>query len=156
MNQYMLVGMSLALILFVWVWIGITIMARLSLEKKIEKLNNITNPLPEEERLLNHLKEMRAIEQNKVGSAKFVLGFFGLLLLGALVAVPMYKPVFAIFGSENLIAFTYVAVVLLAFFVVPTYVGLSLAGTKRKDPVNKKEEDAPAPAPAKEAVKGAA
>ena len=99
MNQYMLVGMSLALILFVWVWIGITIMARLSLEKKIEKLNNITNPLPEEERQLNHLKEMRAIEQNKVGSAKFVLGFFALLLVGSLGAVAFYKPVFDIFGS---------------------------------------------------------
>ena len=37
-----------------------------ALEQKIEKLENIENRLPEEQRSLDHLSELRAIERNKI------------------------------------------------------------------------------------------
>ncbi len=132
MNQSILVGMSIVIILFVWVWIALVILNRLSLEKRIEKLENITNPLPEEERVLNHLAELRAIEQNKVSSARWILVLFGLLLVGGVSAVAFYAPLYDIFGSENLQAFAQLAIAVLAFFILPTLVGLSLAGSASK------------------------
>ena len=139
MEQAILVGISLALILFVWVWIGLTIVQRLDLERKIEKLDNIENRLPEEERKLTHLKELRAIEQNKVGSAKLILGMFGFLIALALGVAVFYAPVHQLFGFSNLTSFASLALVVLTFMVIPTYVGLTLAGSTKKDPLEKKE-----------------
>lgn len=142
MEQSIIVGLAIALIFFVWVWIGLTIVQRLSLEQKIEKLENIENRLPEEERRLTHLKEMRAIEQNKVGSAKVILALFGLLLLLALGLGTFYAPVQDLFGFDNLKAFSYLAIVVLTFMVLPTYVGLTLAGSTKPQSVDKKEKAA--------------
>ena len=139
MEQAILVGISLTLILFVWVWIGLTIVQRLDLERKIEKLDNIENRLPEEQRNLMHLKELRAIEQNKVGSAKLILGLFGLFIVAALGLAVFYPPVRQLFGFDNLTAFASLALVVLTFMVVPTYVGLTLAGSTKKEPLDKKE-----------------
>ena len=140
METSVLAGLAIILILFVWVWIGITIVQRLSLEKKIEKLDNIENRLPEEERTLGHLKELRAIEQNKVGSAKVIMGLFGLLLVGALLAGAFMPSVQEMFGFINLRTFTYFGIVALAFIVLPTYVGLTLAGSNKVKPIDKKEK----------------
>jgi hypothetical protein len=139
MEQTIIVGLAICLIFFVWVWIGLTIVQRLSLEQKIEKLENIENRLPEEERTLTHLKELRAIEQNKVGGAKVVLGLFGLLLIAALGVVSFYQPVQDLFGFGNLKVFSYFAVVVLSFIILPTFVGLTLAGSSKSEPVDKKE-----------------
>jgi hypothetical protein len=140
MEQTIIVGLAITLIFFVWVWIGLTIVQRLSLEQKIEKLENIENRLPEEERTLNHLKELRAIEQNKVGGAKLVLGLFGLLLIAALGVVSFYPPVQDLFGFSNLKVFSYFAVVVLSFIILPTFVGLTLAGSSKAQPLDKKEQ----------------
>ena len=139
MEQTIIVGLAITLIFFVWVWIGLTIVQRLSLEQKIEKLENIENRLPEEERSLGHLKELRAIEQNKVGGAKLVLGLFGLLLIAALGVVSFYTPVQDLFGFSNLKVFSYFAVVVLSFIILPTFVGLTLAGSSKNKPMDKKE-----------------
>ena len=138
MEQAILVGISLAIVLFVWVWIFLTILQRLELEKKIEKLDNIENRLPEEERNLTHLKELRAIEQNKVGSAKFIIGLFGFLIVVALGLAVMNPWVQSVF-SDHLTAFITIAMTVLTFMVVPTYVGLTLAGSTKKDALEKKE-----------------
>ena len=140
MEQTIIVGLAITLIFFVWVWIGLTIVQRLSLEQKIEKLENIENRLPEEERSLNHLQELRAIEQSKVGSAKAVLGLFGLLLIAALGVVTFYPPVQELFGFGNLKVFSYFAVVVLSFIILPTFVGLTLAGSSKAEPLDKKEK----------------
>ncbi|HXB98660.1 MAG TPA: hypothetical protein VNZ54_11450, partial [bacterium] len=131
MEQTVVVLLAIALILFVWVWIGLTIVQRLSLEQKIEKLENIENRLPEEERTLNHLSELRAIEQNKVSGAKLILGLFGVLLFGAICVITFYAPVQELFGFGNLRVFSYFAWVVLSFMILPTYVGLSLAGSSK-------------------------
>lgn len=140
MEQSIMIGLAIALIFFVWIWIGLTIVQRLSLEQKIEKLEYIENRLPEEERNLTHLKELRAIEQNKVGGAKLILGLFGLLLLVALGLITFYEPVQNLFGFDNLKTFAYLAIVVLAFMIVPTYVGLTLAGSTKPQAVDKKEK----------------
>jgi hypothetical protein len=139
MEQAIIVGLAIALIFFVWVWIGLTIVQRLSLEQKIEKLENIENRLPEEERTLTHLKELRAIEQNKVGSAKWILGLFGLLLVAGIVVAVASQPVQDLFGPSNLKVFLYFGIVVLTFVILPTFVGLTLAGTSKAQPVDKKE-----------------
>jgi hypothetical protein len=130
--------MSLAMILFVWTWIGLTIVQRLDLERKIEKLDNIENRLPEEERTIAHLKELRAIEQNKVGSAKLILGLFGVLIAAAIGTAAFYEPAIKLFGFDNLISFESLAISVLAFMVIPTYVGLTLAGSTKKESSEKK------------------
>jgi hypothetical protein len=140
MEQSILIGLAIALIFFVWVWIGLTIMSRLSLEQKIEKLEAIENRLPEEERNLTHLKELRAIEQSKVSSAKMVLGLFGLLLIGAMGATAASTKLQDIFGFENLKVFYYLGCVILAFMVLPTFFGLSLAGSTKDKGIDKKEK----------------
>lgn len=140
MEQSIMIGLAIALIFFVWVWIGLTIVQRLSLEQKIEKLEAIENRLPEEERNLVHLKELRAIEQNKVGGAKLILGSFGLLLLVSLGLITFYAPVQNLFGFDNLKTFAYLGIVVLAFMIVPTYVGLTLAGSTKAQEVDKKEK----------------
>jgi hypothetical protein len=135
MEQTIIIGLAIALIFFVWVWIGLTIVQRLSLEQKIEKLENIENRLPEEQRTLNHLSELRAIERNKVGSAKLILGIFGFLLLAALPLVLFDTKIQDLFGFENLKVFSYFDIVVLSFIVLPTFVGLTLAsGGKSKTP----------------------
>ena len=138
MELAILVGISLALVLFVWIWIGLAIIQRLELERKIEKLDNIENRLPEEERNVTHLKELRAIEQNKVGSAKIIIAMFGLLIIVALGMATMNPWVQSVF-SDHLSTFITLAMTVLTFIVVPTYVGLTLAGSTKKDPLDKKE-----------------
>lgn len=140
MEQSIMIGLAIALIFFVWVWIGLTIVQRLSLEQKIEKLENIENRLPEEERSLTHLQELRAIERNKVGGAKLILGLFGLLVLVSLGLVTFYHPVQDLFGFDNLKTFAYLGIVVLAFMVLPTYVGLTLAGSGKDKGLEKKEK----------------
>lgn len=135
MEQTIIIGISVALIFFVWVWIGLTIVQRLTLEQKIEKLEAIENRLPEEQRTLGHLSELRAIERNKVASAKFILAFFGLMLLAALGLVTFDTRVQDLFGFDNLKVFSYFDIVVLSFIVLPTYVGLTLAGGGKSKPV---------------------
>jgi hypothetical protein len=138
MEPSILIAMSLAMVLFIWTWIGLTIVQRLDLERKIEKLNHIENRLPEEERTISHLKELRAIEQNKVGSAKLILGLFGVLIAGAIATAAFYEPAIKLFGFDHLITFESLAISVLAFLVIPTYVGLTLAGTTTKEAKDKK------------------
>lgn len=140
MELSILIGLAIALILFVWVWIALTIMARLNLEQKIEKLEAIENRLPEEERSLTHLQELRAIEQSKVGSAKAVLGLFGLLVLGAMGATAASPKLQEIFGYENLKAFYRLGLIVVSFMILPTFFGLSLAGSHKAAKMDKTEK----------------
>jgi hypothetical protein len=137
MEQSVIIGLAVALIFFVWIWIGLTIVQRLNLEQKIEKLEAIENRLPEEQRSLNHLSELRAIERNKVASAKLILALFGLLLLGGLGLVTFDERVQGIFGFDALKIFSYFDIVVLSFIVLPTYVGLTLAGGGKSKPYGK-------------------
>lgn len=134
METSIMIGLAIALIFFVWVWIGLTIVQRMSLEQKIEKLENIENRLPEEQRSLDHLSELRAIERNKIASAKLTVAFFGVLLLAALGLGTFDGKVQEIFGFENLKIFSYFAIVVLSFIVLPTYVGLTLASGGKSKP----------------------
>src|SRR5262245_29811946 len=118
--ELLLLGISLVLVLFVWTWIGLTIIQRLNLERKIEKLDLIENRLPEEERSLAQLKELSGIEANKIGSAKLVLGLFGLLVGGGILAPVFYAPMRELFGFDNLLRFETLAWTVLTFMVVPT------------------------------------
>ncbi|HXC65219.1 MAG TPA: hypothetical protein VNZ67_12735, partial [bacterium] len=88
-----------------------------------------------------HLSELRAIEQNKVSGAKMILGLFGVLLFAALCVVTFYAPVQQLFGFGNLKVFSYFAVVALSFMVLPTYVGLSLAGSRKSLAMDKKRAE---------------
>jgi hypothetical protein len=134
METSIMIGLAIALIFFVWVWIGLTIVQRMSLEQKIEKLENIENRLPEEQRSLDHLSELRAIERNKIASAKLTVAFFGVLLLAAMGLSTFDAKVQDIFGFENLKIFSYFAIVVLSFIVLPTYVGLTLASGGKSKP----------------------
>jgi len=139
MEQSIMIGLAIALIFFVWVWIGLTIVQRMALEQKIEKLDNIENRLPEEQRSLDHLTELRAIERNKIASAKLTIGFFGILLLVALGLGTFDAKVQELFGFENLKIFSYFAFVVLSFIVLPTFVGLTLASGGKSKPVVRKQ-----------------
>ena len=140
MNSSIVIGLSVVLLLFIWSWIGLVILNRLSLEKKIEKLNSITNPLPEEERSLRNLKDLRTIEQGKVSSAKWLVGLFMLFLFATICAAPWWNPLYDLFGGAILSQYTTLAVVILAFFCLPIYVGLSLAGSNKKEKEEKTRE----------------
>lgn len=138
MEQSILIVLALALVFFVWVWIGLTIVQRMSLEQKIEKLQNIENRLPEEQRSLDHLLELRAIERNKIASAKLIVAVFGAMLLAGMVLSLADSEIQQIFGFGNLKIFSYFAIVVLAFIVLPTYVGLTLASGGKAKPVDRK------------------
>lgn len=140
MNNSIIISMAVVLLLFVWAWIGLIILNRLSLERKIEKLDSITNRLPEEERSLRHLKDLRTIEQGKVSSAKWTVGLFMLFLVAALCVAPWWAPLKELFGYGILSSFSVLAFVLLTFFCLPVYVGLTLAGSKSKDKDEKTKE----------------
>ncbi len=133
MNQAIIVGVAVILLLFVWTWIGMVIMNRISLERKIEKLSAITNPLPDEERNLRQLKDLRSMEQAKVGSAKLVIVTFMLFLIVTVAVAPWYEPLRELFGFETLRSYVMMAIIALTFFCIPTFVGLSLAGARPKD-----------------------
>jgi|GEM_PF-2085106 hypothetical protein len=136
MEQTIIIGLSVALIFFVWVWIGLTIVQSMTLAQKIEKLEAIENRLPEEQRILSHLSELRAIERNKVGSAKLILALFAVLLLASLGLALLDTRVQDLFGFDNLKVFSYFDFVVLSFVVLPTYVGLTLAGGGKAKPIS--------------------
>jgi hypothetical protein len=140
MNSSILIGLSVVLLLFVWSWIGLVILNRMSLERKIEKLGSITNPLPEEERSLKHLKDLRTIEQGKVSSAKWIVGLFMLFLFATVCLAPWWQPLVDLFGVQTLSIYTQTAIVLGTFVCLPTFVGLSLAGTVKKEKEEKTKE----------------
>jgi hypothetical protein len=140
MNSGILVGMAVVLLLFVWIWIGMIILNRLSLERRIEKLDSITNRLPEEERSLRHLKDLRTIEQGKVSSAKWIVGLFMLFLVLTLAVAPWWPPLQELFGYSILSSYTMLASALLTFFCLPVYVGLTLAGSNKKEKEEKTKE----------------
>lgn len=142
MNSSIVIGLSVVLLLFIWSWIGLVIFNRLSLDKQIEKLNRITNPLPEEERALREFKDLRAIERAKVSSAKWMLALFMLFLFATICVAPWWNPLYELFGGRILSQYTTFALVLLAFFFLPTYVGLSLAGSNKKDKAEKPAQEA--------------
>lgn len=142
MNSSIIVGMGVVVLLFIYAWIGLIILNRMALEKKIEKLDSITNRLPEEERSLRQLKDLRSIEQGKVSSAKWTIGIFMLLLLASLAVAPTWEPLKELFGYAILSRYATLAFVLLTFFCLPIYVGLTLAGTSKA--VKLKEEKATA------------
>lgn len=141
MNQTVLVALAVALVFLVWAWIGVSILRRLSLEQQVEKLESIENRHPEEERQLARLDELRSVERKRVGKAKLLLLLLAALLLASLALVGMDNaqlPLFGqvldlqlIFGADNVKLYTWAAVVILAFLVLPTYVGLSLATVGR-------------------------
>jgi hypothetical protein len=133
MNSAIIIGMGIVVLLFIYVWIGLIILNRLSLERKIEKLDSITNRLPEEERSLRHLKDLRTIEQGKVSSAKWTIGLFMLFLAVTLGITPVWEPLKELFGSGILSSYSMLAFALLTFFCLPIYVGLTLAGSNKKD-----------------------
>jgi hypothetical protein len=133
MNSAIVISMTVILLLFVWGWIGLVIVNRLSLEKRIEKLDSITNRLPEEERSLRQLKDLRLIEQSKVGSAKWIVGLFMLFLVASLCVTPWWPPLHELFGYAVLSQYSILAFVLLTFFCLPVYVGLTLAGSAKKE-----------------------
>jgi hypothetical protein len=139
MNSSIIIAMSVVLLLFIWSWIGLVIFNRLSLDKNIETLSRITNPLPEEERALRQFKDLRAIEQAKVSSAKWLLGFFMLFLFVTICVAPWWQPLYELFGGRLLSQYTTFALAILAFFFLPTYVGLSLAGSNKKDKAEKSD-----------------
>jgi hypothetical protein len=138
MNSGIIIGMSIVLLLFVWAWIGLIILNRLSLERKVEKLISITNRLPEEERSLRHLRDLRTIEQGKVSSAKWTVGLFMLFLIATICVAPWWTPLQELFGYQILSGYSTLAFVLLTFFCLPVYVGLTLAGSNKKE-----KEEAP-------------
>ena len=140
MNMTIITGMAVVLLLFIWTWIAIVIINRISLEKEIEKLENITNPLPEEERKMRNLKDLRTIEQGKVGSAKWVVGFFMFLIVGFMGLALGWGPIREFFSPETLRLFTTGSIVLFTFFCIPIMAGLSLAGPKKKDKKNTPRE----------------
>jgi len=143
MNSSIIIAMSVILLLFIWSWIGLVIFNRLSLDKNIEKLSRITNPLPEEDRALRQFKDLRAIEQAKVSSAKWLLGFFMFFIFATICVAPWWNPLYELFGGRLLSQYTSFALGILAFFFLPTYVGLSLAGSNKKDkPENSGESEA--------------
>jgi hypothetical protein len=134
MNLAILVLMAVLLILFIWGWIGLVMFHYLSIEKRLEKLINITNPLPEEERELSYLKEQRTIEQSKIRSAKWILILFMLAIMAA-VGLSVYSAeVRSLFGIPTLSQAIMIGVVVLVFFCMPTYLGLALAGSSSKLP----------------------
>ncbi len=139
MDLAVLIGMAVVLILFVWGWIALVMFHHLSLDRRLEKLINITNPLPEEEKELVYLKEQRTIESSKVRSAKAVLFLFILLILGGIAAAAVSQSLKQIFGTDTLVRSIWVGVVVLSFFCLPTYLGLSLAGSRVKMPKQGKQ-----------------
>ncbi len=151
MEQVILIVLAIALVLFVWLWIGLTIVQRMSLERKLEKLRNIENRLPEEQRSLDHLSEISAIERNKVVSAMVIVVTFGVLLLAALGLALFDSKIQDVFGFDNLRIFSYFDIVVLTFIVLPTFVGLTLAWGGKEKPKVRKE-----PVPAVAEGKGAA
>ncbi len=136
--QTVLLLLAVAVVFFVWLWIGTTLFHRISLEQRIERLQNIENRLPEEQRALDSHLELRAIEKSKVTGAKIVVAVFGLMLVGSMVAAYCDSQVQALFGFGNLRVYSYFAIVVLAFVVLPTYVGLTLADGGRAKPITRR------------------
>ena len=134
MNVAILFLLAVLLILFIWGWIGLVMFHYLSIEKRMERLINITNPLPEEEKEINYLKEQRMIEQSKIRSAKWILIMFMLLVVGAVVAAVKLPELLELFGIPTLTYAITLGVVALVFFCMPTYLGLALAGSSGKMP----------------------
>ena len=131
MNSSILIGMGVVVLLFIYAWIGFIIVNRISLERKIEKLESITNRLPEEERSLVALLDLRMIERGKVSSAKWTIGLFMLLLIASLCVAPTWEPLKELFGYAILSRYATLAFVLLTFFCLPIFVGLSLASSSK-------------------------
>ena len=138
MNASIIIWMGVVVLLFIYGWIGLIILNRLSLERKIEKLDSITNRLPEEERSLRHLKDLRTIEQGKVSSAKWTIGLFMLFLITTVIIAPTWEPLKELFGYTILSSYSVLAFTLLTFFCLPIFVGLTLAGSNKKE-----KEEAP-------------
>ena len=69
------------------------------------------------------------------------INLFVTFLVLALGVVAFYQPVQDLFGIENnLTTFCFYGVVALSFFILPTYVGLTLAGSSKPKAVEKKEQ----------------
>jgi hypothetical protein len=134
MNLAITFMLAILLILFIWGWIGLVMFHYLSIEKRMEKLINITNPLPEEEKEINYLKEQRTIEQSKIRSAKWILILFMLAVMTAIGLAVYSVEVRELFGIPTLSQAIMLGVVTLVFFCMPTYLGLALAGSSSKLP----------------------
>jgi uncharacterized ion transporter superfamily protein YfcC len=139
MDSMVLIFLAVALILFVWGWIGIVMVNHINLERRIEKLVNITNRLPEEEREFYRLKELRTVESSKVSSAKWVLILFMLLLIAVMAGLVKYESLRALLGLQTSLQAIWVSVVVLAFFCMPTLMGLFLASSTTKLPEEKEQ-----------------
>jgi len=127
-----LIGLAVLLVLFVWGWIGVVMIHHLNLERRIEKLMNITNALPEEEKELTSLRELRMVESGKVSSAKWTLFFFMLLVLLGIGMLVKYDNLRQLLGLQTALQAIWVGVVVLAFFCMPTFLGLILASSSGK------------------------
>jgi len=127
-----LISLAVLLVLFVWGWIGVVMIHHLNLERRIEKLMNITNALPEEEKELTSLRELRMVESGKVSSAKWTLFFFMLLVLLGIGMLVKYDNLRQLLGLQTALQAIWIGVVVLAFFCMPTFLGLILASSSGK------------------------
>jgi hypothetical protein len=140
---------AVVIILFVWTWIGLVMVRHLNMARRLEKLYNVENPLPEEEREIEHLREIQAGEASRIRSAKWTLALFMLLILGTLYYAVVNNTFRNLLGIDTVVQAIGIGVLIVAFFCMPTYLGLHLASFKVKKTrtVKVKEEPAPMRAP---------
>jgi len=80
------------------------------------------------------LKEQRMIETGKVASAKWTLIFFMLAILATMGGLVYYPSLRALLGLDTALQAIWIGVVVLAFFCMPTFLGLVLAGSSTRLP----------------------
>jgi hypothetical protein len=132
-----LIALGVVLMLFIWGWIGVVMVHHLNLERRIEKLINITNPLPEEEKELTNLRERRMVESGKVSSAKWTLFLFMAVIVATIVLLAKYDSLRQLLGLDTALEAIWIGVVILAFFCMPTFLGLLLASSRADKTLSK-------------------
>jgi hypothetical protein len=132
-----LITLGVVLLLFIWGWIGVVMIHHLNLERRIEKLINITNPLPEEEKELTSLREQRMVESGKVASAKWTLFLFMAVIVATIVMLVKYDSLRALLGLDTALEAIWIGVIILGFFCMPTFLGLILASSRADKDLSK-------------------
>jgi len=132
-----LITLGVVLLLFIWGWIGVVMIHHLNLERRIEKLINITNPLPEEEKELTSLREQRMVESGKVASAKWTLFLFMAVIVSTIVMLVKYDSLRALLGLDTALEAIWIGVIILGFFCMPTFLGLILASSRADKDLSK-------------------
>jgi hypothetical protein len=132
MNAFLMIAGAVVIILFVWTWIGLVMVRHLNMARRLEKLYNIENPLPEEEREIEHLREVQTGEASRIRSAKWTLLLFMLIILGTLYYAVVNNTFRNLLGIDTVVQAIGIGVLIVAFFCMPTYLGLHLASFKVK------------------------